>query len=233
MRSTTSSEATISQLPACRNKNSRLPRKKVIMEPKLIFNRDHLSFFFLGQVHGFVSGLLYCNLCTLSSFWFWRILTVSCEATTAERWNIYILTGVNRKEKPEKIQLIITKPHGAGFGYRLFTSCWGHIHNVGYYKHLIHICQRIRDLLSVITYVIDLSSVSDFTLSIWEQGTPCFTMRALFQHRGSTDCWVTLGCLSPALLATAHQLRRFLPSISLTTGVTFEESMPHLALVMA
>ncbi|XP_055426063.1 interferon-induced, double-stranded RNA-activated protein kinase-like [Bubalus kerabau] len=55
-------------------------------------------------------------------------------------------------------------------------------------------------------------------------------MRALFQHRGSTDCWVTLGCLSPALLATAHQLRRFLPSISLTTGVTFEESMPHLAL---
>ena len=233
MRSTTSSETTISQLPACRNKNSRLPGKKVIMKPKLIANRDHLSFFFLGQVHWFVSGLLYCNLCPLSSFWFWRIQTVKCEATTAERWNVYVLMRVNRREKTEKIQLIITNPRWAGSGYRFFTSCWGHIHNVGYYKHLIHICQRIRDLLSVITNVTDLSSVSDFTLSKLKQGTSCFTMRVLFQHCGSTDCQVTLGCLSPALLAAAHQLHRFLPSISLTTGVTFEESMPHLALVMA
>ena len=72
---------------------------------------------------------------------------------------------------------------------------------MGYSVHLVHICQRIRDISTVITNVTILSSVSDFILSLLKQGASCFTMRALFQHWGSTNCQVTLGCLPPALLA--------------------------------
>lgn len=117
--------------------------------------------------------------------------------------------------KPEKVEPIITKLVYPALVTAFFTSCWGHIHSVGFYMHLVHICQRIRDLLSVITNVATLSSGSDFIPSVLKQGTSCFKMRALFQHWGNLNHLVTLGHLPAALLAlrppAAQALTRQLP----------------------
>lgn len=118
----------------------------------------------------------------------------------AERWNVYILMRVTR-EKPEKVQPIITKSVYLALVTAFFTSCWGHIHNVGFYAHLVCICSRIKDILSAIINVTIPSSVSDFIPSVLKQGTSCLKMRALFQHWGNTNSRVTLGCLPPALPA--------------------------------
>lgn len=144
---------------------------------------------------------------------------------------MYVLMRVNRREKPEKIQLLITKPRGAGSGYRLLplaedtSAMWVIISTWYTFAKALE--------TSYLWSPMWLTSVLlDFTLSIWKLGEHLFLpwgpSFSTLEHR----LRVTLKCISPAL-ATSHQLHRSLPSISLTTGVTFEESMPHLALVMA
>ena len=116
------------------------------------------------------------------------------------------------RENPEKVHPKICVPGYLAllttfFFYLLLgtSTLW-----VCFYAHLVHICQGIRDIL--------------------------FKTRVLFQHPGGgkadTNFWSHSTASLQANLPSAASCTG-VPSIALTTGVTFGESMPHLAPVMA
>lgn len=99
-----------------------------------------------------------------------------------------------------------------------FTSCWRDIHKMGFYTQLVHICQRIRDILPAIINTAIPSSISDFIPSVPKQGTSCFKMRALFQRWGKHKLpghpWLPPASPSPAsavCLPAVHSFALHLP----------------------